>query len=128
MEDKVLKCPSCSGQMMLTEAKPGDKIAKCKYCDTIVDLPDTAEKQGFDLNDFFKGFNIDGLKNGTGSTTTITTTTIIMKDGKVVSSTDKDEVNKKLKILKDALNKSRLNISGLTDKDETVDGDFNISE
>jgi hypothetical protein len=112
--DNVLKCPSCSGQMTLTEAKPGDKIAKCEYCNTIVDLPDTAEKQGFDLNSFFSGFNMNGIKNGT-TTTTTTTTTVIIKDGKVVNSADKKELNDKLESIKEMLKKSGVHIDGLDD-------------
>ena len=50
MKDKTLICPTCSGQMMLTEAKPGDKIAKCEYCNTIVDLPETIKNQSSDLS------------------------------------------------------------------------------
>ena len=69
MGNKALLCPTCSGQMMLTEVRPGDKIAKCEYCNTIVDLPDTAEKQGFDLNN---------LNTTTNTTTSGKSTKMIM--------------------------------------------------
>lgn len=52
MQKNALICPTCSGQMMLTEVRPGDKIAKCGYCNTIVDLPETAEKENFNSNNF----------------------------------------------------------------------------
>ena len=114
MENNILKCPSCSGQMTLAEAKPGDKIAKCEYCHTIVDLPDTANKQGFDLNEFFKGFNMDGIKNVNTTTTTTTTSTVIIKNGEVVNSNGNNE--EILDSVKEILKKSGVHVDGLTDK------------
>jgi LSD1 subclass zinc finger protein len=35
-----LKCPNCGGPMDLAMFAPGDKIARCAYCQTVVDLPD----------------------------------------------------------------------------------------
>lgn len=52
MQKNALICPTCSGQMMLTEVRPGDKIAKCGYCNTIVDLPETVAKQDFNMNNY----------------------------------------------------------------------------
>lgn len=112
MENLVLKCPSCSGQMILTEAKPGDKIAKCQYCDTIVDLPDAAEKQGFDLSSFFKGFNLDGIANGTHTTTT---TTVIIKDGKVQENLSKEELDQQLETIKQKLRNKNLRLEDFDD-------------
>ena len=40
-----LKCPSCGGQMQLSERTPGDKIATCPYCQAVVDLPDEQVKE-----------------------------------------------------------------------------------
>lgn len=116
MEDKVLKCPSCSGQMILAEAKPGDKIAKCQYCNTIVDLPDQAEKQGFDLNDFFKGFD---LKTNKSTITNISTSsTVIIKDGKVINADgdQKELMNSVYEKLKNA----GISIDGLNNSNTTI--------
>ena len=110
METTSLKCPSCNGQMKLAEAKPGDKIAKCEYCDTVVDLPDTADKQGFDLNSFFN--NMD-LKNGiTTSTSTVTTTTstVVIKNGVVVNGENNDEL---MGSINEILKNSGVHIDGL---------------
>ena len=37
-----LRCPSCSGPMDIQYIKPNDKIARCPYCEKVVDLPDKA--------------------------------------------------------------------------------------
>ncbi len=42
MLGKELKCPSCHAQMTLEFVAPGDKVAKCPYCGTIVDLSEGA--------------------------------------------------------------------------------------
>lgn len=110
MEEKALICPSCSGQMKLAEAKPGDKIAKCEYCNTIVDLPDAAEKQGFDLNSLLNGMDLSNFKN---SSTTVTSTTVIMKNGKVVNSDGNND--KIFESVNEILKKSGVHIDGLTD-------------
>jgi hypothetical protein len=117
MQNHTLICPSCSGAMKLAEAKPGDKIAKCEYCNTVVDLPDTAEKQGFNLNDFFNGFNLDGFTNTgnvTHTTTNTHTSTTVFVNGKPVQG---DGVMD-LESVKDILKKSGVSIKGLTDKED----------
>lgn len=110
MENTSLKCPSCSGQMKLAEAKPGDKIAKCEYCHTVVDLPDAAEKQQFDLNGFFQNMDMSKFKNAT-----VTTSTIVMKNGVVVDSDgSNDDV---MNIVKEALRTSRTPVTLMDDTD-----------
>lgn len=116
MEKKALICPSCSGQMKLAEAKPGDKIAKCEYCYTIVDLPDTAEVQGFDLNKFFSGFDMG--KSNSKITNITTTNTVVIKDGKIVSGDNSDS---NMDFVKDILKKSGVHIDGLTDEKKDSD-------
>lgn len=119
MENKALICPTCSGQMKLAEAKPGDKIAKCEYCNTIVDLPDMAEKQGFDLNKFFSGFDMSKLNSNITNVTNITSTkTVVIKDGKVVSG---DNADNNLDFVKEKLKKAGIHIEGLTDEKKDVD-------
>ncbi len=107
MQSTSLKCPSCSGQMKLAEVKPGDKIAICEYCNTTVDLPDTAEKQHFDLNGFLEGLNLNHLKNS--NTTTITTSTVVIKNGVVMNSDGaSDDV---LNTMNEVLKKSRIQVN-----------------
>ncbi len=43
-----LKCPSCNAQMELSFLTPRDKIARCGYCGTVVDLPDGPAPTGPD--------------------------------------------------------------------------------
>ena len=100
---------------MLTEAKPGDKIAKCEYCNTIVDLPDAAENQGFDLNDFFKGFDKNSLNT---TTTTTTTSTVIIKDGKVVNADGNQQDI--MKMVNEKLKNAGINIDGLNNSNNTT--------
>jgi hypothetical protein len=134
MDSNNLKCPSCSGQMVIAEAKPGDKIAKCQYCDTVVDLPDDHENVGFDINNFLGSLDLSKLKSGT--TTTITTTTISQTPRGIVSFGDSDDSNEevedpeKLKemrnkikdLLKKSIDSNRLNDS------LDVDGSVDLSE
>jgi len=39
-----LKCGSCGAPMEITLFAPGDKIAKCPFCGTTVDLPDDQQE------------------------------------------------------------------------------------
>jgi|WetSurMetagenome_2_1015567.scaffolds.fasta_scaffold542601_1 hypothetical protein len=111
---KALLCPSCGGQIKLTDTLLKEKYSTCEYCGTLFDLHDTAEKQDFDISEFLKNFS--GTKSTT-TTTTVNTNTVVIKNGKVVSG-DGQNTDDILKSVKEQLEKSGIHIDNFNIKTE----------
>jgi hypothetical protein len=107
MDAKPLLCPSCGGQLKLNSDMFNEKMVTCEFCGTIIDLHQEAAKQEFDINDFLKNF-----QNGTSTTVTTNSSTIVMKDGKIISG-NSEQADDILKSVQEQLKKSGINIDGL---------------
>ncbi len=104
MEAKPLLCPSCGGQIKLHGDLFNEKMTTCEFCGTGIDLHQEANNQQFDVNNF--------LKNFSNVTTTVTTNTVVMKNGKIISG-DAANADDILKTVQEQLKNSGINIDGL---------------
>ena len=107
MDAKPMVCPNCGGQLKLDHTSFQDRIMKCEYCETEFDIHDEAAKQEFDSNNFLKNFG------NFSTTTTITTSSVVIKDGKVISG-NSDEANDIMKSVQEKLKNAGISIDGFS--------------
>jgi len=104
MDAKPLLCPSCGGQIKLHGDMFKEKMIACEFCGTMIDLHQEASNQEFDVDDFLKNFQ--------NVTTTVSTNTVVIKNGKVISG-DAIGTDDILKKVQEQLKDSGINIDGL---------------
>jgi hypothetical protein len=103
MTEKPLVCPNCGGQLKLDHTSFQDRIMKCQYCETLFDIHDEASKQEFDMNSFLKNFG--------NVSTTVTSSSVIIKNGKVVSG-NSEEAKDIMRSVQEKLKNAGINIDG----------------
>ena len=104
MDAKPLLCPSCGGQIKLHGDMFKEKMITCEFCGTVIDLHQEASNQEFDVGDFLKNFQ--------NVITTVSTNTVVIKNGKVISG-DANGTDDILKKVQEQLKNSGINIDGL---------------